>query len=332
MKRVLLLFSGLAALALVLVPRLPGESRHPNQEPVILVRRGPGHWQMQQPYVAVANDYIELSLRELLRAESSARYPANELDLTAVGLTVPVATLRIDHNGTEAITLLLGGTDPVHGNRYLQVGDSVSLIADHLTFSLTSSATELLSRALLPEPLPSSGAALSGIDLPALPAEPADDDGPGVAAVPARSLRQTAGAWTLQSTPTPASTPAPTPASTPALPNDALVALVREWTTAEAQDIKPLDAKPLNSTTPIGSIRLTRGQDVLQFEVMALRPRLILARPDIGIAYRLSTEQARRLLRPETWLPTAPPAPSAEPQDGGGEAPTRAGPELPPPL
>ena len=247
------------------------------QPRIDLQRDQHGRWQMLAPYKAAANPFVDTDLSALLSAESSAHYPLADMDAAAIGLQPPRATLTL--NDTE---IRFGDIDPVHGNRYLQAGDSVHLVPDYLTPYPKLGAVEMLSTALLPE-----DAVIESLRLPALPADAGPDALP--ATLP-RQLTHQHGHWRMDP-----------PLS---LSGDALPGLINEWTHAHAIAVAPLSTAPSAS---LGRIEIgLKSAQQLRFELLQLTPDLLLARPDTGLRYQLSQQQANRLLHPSAHNP--PPA------------------------
>ena len=260
--------------------------QRPSHPELLLTRAEPGGWRMEKPFQAPANPFIDTSLSGLLTALSSAHYPVSELDPANIGLAPPVATLELDN-----IELLFGDIDPVHGNRYVQIGDIVHLIPDHIAFYPTTSADQWVSPALLPV-----GAIIETLRLPTLPStnsatiHAGDGDPAHLGTAPPRSLTREAGSWRLDP---------PLPLS-----GDALTGLITEWTHAQALSISPIQGEPRDSP-PLGSIELTLQQsESIKFNVVSFTPELILARHASGLRYHLSVEQGQRLLRPSLHNPT----------------------------
>jgi hypothetical protein len=257
--------------------------RRPGQPVIQLQRDQQGHWQMQTPYRAAANRFVAADLTALLGAESSAHYPLADIDPANIGLQPALATLTLD-----ATELRFGDIDPVHGNRYLQIGDSVHLLPDHLTPYPELGALEMLSTALLPD-----GAVIESLRLPALPSEPpANAAEPRPAALPATLpylIERSDGSWRI--------------APPQSLSGDALPSLINEWTHAQAITVTAYTAVPSASLGRI-DVALQSGQQLV-FELLQLSPELILARADSGLRYQLSLEQAARLLLPAAHNPAA---------------------------
>lgn len=251
----------------------------PGQADIQLVRDAQHRWQMQAPYRAAASAFMDADLQALLHAESSAHYPSSDINAADIGLQPPLATLTLNDT-----VIRFGDIDPVHGNRYLQIGDTIHLLPDHLAPYPELGALEMLSSALLPPDDP-----IVSLRLPALSADSATDGLPTT--LPQLITRQD-GRWQIEP-----------PLS---LSGDALPGLINEWQYAQAIAVAPLSSTP--SPTP-GRIEigLQSGRQ-LRFELLQTRPDLILASSDAGLRYQLSQQQAERLLHPAAHNPppTAP--------------------------
>jgi hypothetical protein len=272
--------------------------KRPDQIDIVLQRKA-GGWRMERPYRAPATPFLDQNLTELLSATASADYPLAELDETLVGLSPAGAILELGKT-----TLRFGDVEPVHGNRYVQAGDRVYLIPDHLAVYTSVEAIELLSPALLPV-----DSRITGIELPALSVTNTGDDATGMK-TPARTLRRVEGLWTLrehseqtrQATPVTRSESSSKPVTQamPALSGDDLIRWLDEWRYAQAIDIAALPHDQPSTENPAGDrIEIQfQGQDPIRFLVIATTPDLVLARADAGLSYRFSAEQAQRLLYP----------------------------------
>ena len=150
----------------------------------------------------------------------------------------------------------LGKTNPVNRQRYARVGDTVHLIDDTRTYLLSSTVASYLGPRLLPR-----DAAIERIELPNLVVS-----------------RDPAGGWR----------------SDAQVSSDQLQALIDAWSEAQALWARELDA-PADPAWPRVTITLADGRR-LDFAVAGTDPDLVLARPDLGIAYTLPGDTAARLL------------------------------------
>lgn len=221
----------------------------------LVLTRHDSTWELQQPIKITANASRVENLLHLAEAESLARFSAAGRDLVQYGLRDPEVRLRLDD--TE---LLIGSATPLDQRRYVQVGDTIHLIADSFTYDLTSDAADYVSRDLLPR-----GAKIVAIDLPG-----------------GKLSRDEKGAWTL------------TPAASGIAP-DVLQKLVDEWINAQAIRVATYDRRPAQGTV---NIVLEGEPQPLHYAIVTRQPELILARPDLGVQYSLVAEQAERLLSP----------------------------------
>lgn len=168
----------------------------------------------------------------------------------------------------EAIAF--GGTEPIDHRRYVQVGDTIHLIEDHYYYRLQTDYPAFVSNRLLPPAGRPRALALPGLSL----------------------ARDEEGRWTAS----------PSGGLTP----DAINELVDEWARAQALEIEPYAAA---GETPHAGVRVELDGDPggeIVFGLVERGAGLALARADLGLLYRLTEEQAARLL-PETPVQDAPP-------------------------
>ncbi len=239
------------------------EVRTRGAETAVLERRG-GEWRLVAPFDLPADDDAVRSLLGLVRAPSLARYPATAIDPAEVGLDTPSLSLRVG-----PFTLELGGTELLHGRRYVRVGDHVNLILDRYSHRLRGGPARLVSPELLP-----GGVRLRAIDLPGL------------------RLREADGQWHAEGQ---------------MIPAERLRSLAEAWEQARALRVERLPAgtpihgdaitlQPVGKAPPIHLI--------LQWEDDAAW----LLRPDLGLRYRFTREAAEHLLQPPAAPPAEPDA------------------------
>jgi hypothetical protein len=130
----------------------------------ILFEQKDGHWRLTAPFAAPANDIRIRQLLKLTKTESRARYPLKPEDLTKFGLDKPNAVLNIGQT-----KLIFGGFEPIDMLRYVQIGDTLHLVADDFSQHLSAKATDYVDKKLLPE-----DAQLNAISLPGLSAKRGD--------------------------------------------------------------------------------------------------------------------------------------------------------------
>lgn len=87
-----------------------------------------GHWQMRTPFAQAADDARVERLLAIASAPVRFRHAADSFELRKVGLDPPQATLQLDQ-----LTLHFGTTDAIHGDRYVQLRDTVALVPDRFS-------------------------------------------------------------------------------------------------------------------------------------------------------------------------------------------------------
>jgi len=154
--------------------------------------------------------------------------------------------------------LLFGGVTPVDQRRYVRMGDTVHLIADRYLYDLTADAAAWVNRDLVAKDMK-----ITALELP-----------------DAKLSRDDKGQWTVL----------PSNAETS---SDDAAALVQAWRDAQSVRVAPYDKRPAQGEVVIG---LQDGRPPLRYEIIARKPKLILARPAIGMQFTLDADQAQRLL------------------------------------
>jgi hypothetical protein len=154
--------------------------------------------------------------------------------------------------------LLVGGVTPVGQQRYVKLGDTIHLIADRFQFDLTADASAFVSRDLVPH-----GKKIVAVELPH-----------------AKLSLDAKHQWSL------------TPPDK-GLSQDALQRVADEWRDAQALRVAAYDKRPEQGAVVI---RVEGAPQPLRYEIIARKPELILARPEIGMQFYLAPEQAERLL------------------------------------
>lgn len=114
-------------------------------ETAIVLERSEHGWVMREPYPAAAAAAPIGQLLPLAEARTRRTLPAAVVDASALGLAQPAIRLWLDD-----LELRFGGTEPVDGLRYVQVGDLVHVIEDRHLPQLLAPAEDFLSRRLLP--------------------------------------------------------------------------------------------------------------------------------------------------------------------------------------
>ena len=172
----------------------------------------------------------------------------------------------------ETTVLRFGGTDPLDGHRYVQTGEQVHLIPNRYQPLLEARREFWLSRRLLPQ-----DARIVLLTLPDLTLR-----------------RDNEGHWQ------------PEPED-PELGTDELVALIQRWERSEALAVNR------DTGTATGGAQVTvhlEGREApVRFAIRTDGEDRLFLRPDLGLAYRLADQQARRLLEPHPVMEALPALP-----------------------
>lgn len=222
----------------------------------VVLERVAGHWRMREPVDAPASEFRIESLLRITEHKSLGRNPVAGLDLARYGLDKPAVRLFLDDAELE-----FGDSTPLDSRRYLRLGDSVHLIKDVAYYHLIGPWTGFLSLRLLPEE-----AQLTRLELPGL------------------DLALQDGQW--QVTPMPESYSA-----------DSGARLIDAWRTLQAIEVRPYAAEePEGVNIEQVRLHLAGSDEPLVFQLTARTPDLVLARPDLGVAYHLPASRAADLL------------------------------------
>lgn len=294
MRSRLLLNLGLATLLLVLVAILilePGNTPAPATIPLTQLNAAdiqsisiskPGYpllrlqkqgaqWYMQAPFQAPANSGRIEKLLALVSARSVSRFALAQADLRQLRLEQPQYRLQLDN-----IKLAFGTTEPLSGNRYVQLDDSVHLILDRYSYLMQGSAEDFIDSRLLPE-----NPALVAIELPGL------------------SLKRDADGWHLV---------APLAGENAPASADRINQLVDNWRYARALKVRRMDN---GQPGPAGQALVIGLQGQARPIVFSLRQNsdeIIFQRPALGLQYHFSLANGQNLLS------LAPPAATANGQ------------------
>ena len=216
-----------------------------------------GDWWLSEPIKIAANAVSVDNLLQVLQARSVARFPAAGRDLSQYGLADPEARLLL--NDTE---IRIGNVAPLGQQRYVQLGDTIHLIAERYMFDVPSDAASLVSRDLVPH-----GKRIAAIALPG-----------------AKLVRGDKGEWSM------------TPADK-GIAADAIQGLVKQWSDVQALRVAAYQKQAAQGEV---TIELEGESAPLRYQIVARQPELILARPEIGIQFYVAGEQAERLLNVTT--------------------------------
>ncbi|MGD2055673.1 MAG: DUF4340 domain-containing protein [Gammaproteobacteria bacterium] len=151
--------------------------------------RKEGHWYLQLDSTALPASEFQLhALLRLVHATAASRYPAASVDLAALGLAPPRATVTIDD-----LQIRFGSTESLENRRYVQLDDTVYLIDDRYQHLINADRAGFIARRLL-----AGRGAITRLELPGMTLEegesgwvlePADDS------VTTDTLRQLIDNW-----------------------------------------------------------------------------------------------------------------------------------------
>ena len=154
--------------------------------------------------------------------------------------------------------ILFGITEALENRRYLQVNDTVFLVKDQYQHLINADWSNFVERKLLP-----AGLAITRLQLPGLQLQPGDD-----------------GQWQVSP-------------ERPGVSADAIQQLLDHWSTATALYVRRYD-----NTHSFETIHIEAGAEdaAVDFLITAHSPELVLARPELGIQYHLSSGMENTLL------------------------------------
>ena len=126
----------------------------------LTLQRDAGGWLLESPIRWPANSINIERLLDIVNSDADSRLPADEINLTTLGLQFPKAMLRF--NDTQ---LLFGATNNIGGRRYIMVDSTVFLIPDvHLPF-FSQGLASIVDRRLLPRRYSITTLKLPGIEI-----------------------------------------------------------------------------------------------------------------------------------------------------------------------
>ena len=107
--------------------------------------RSNGRWKMREPYALDADETTIARLIGIAALPVRQRHALTDFDLARIGLSPPLMTLRLG-----ALTLEVGMTDALRGDRYVRVGDQIAMVPDRFSPFLMATPESELDRHLLP--------------------------------------------------------------------------------------------------------------------------------------------------------------------------------------
>ena len=158
-------------------------------DPVSFIKRN-GRWYLVTEKQELPASRFQLqALLRLLETSSSSHYAADTVDLAALGLDPPQATVTIDD-----VAILFGNTAPLDGKRYLQIDATVHLIEDRYQHLINAGWTNFVERKLLP-----ADKSISRLQLPDMTLTLTDKDqwqlSPGKPGTSADTIQQLIDHW-----------------------------------------------------------------------------------------------------------------------------------------
>jgi hypothetical protein len=225
-------------------------------QPVLLLEKAQAHWYLREPLQLPANPFKIERLLNSLKSTSHAQLQATELNLAEFGLAPPQFTLTLDNSVFE-----FGTTSPLHGKRYVRVGEIVHVTDDVLYYQL--------------EVPPASLAHLSPLGINARIQE---------LQTPYFHLRRAQDAWLTEGADT-------------ALSSAQLQQTVDAWEQLQAFNVRPYAREDGENSQGDIFIRVHDQKSPLHFEIRALAPDLVLANAAAGVMYDISTRRLKELLQ-----------------------------------
>ena len=224
-------------------------------DPVSFIKRNDRWYLVTEKQELPASRFQLQALLRLLETSSSSHYAADTVDLAALGLDPPQATVTIDD-----VAILFGNTAPLDGKRYLQIDATVHLIEDRYQHLINAGWTNFVERKLLP-----ADKSIRMLRLPDMTLTLTDKD-----------------QWQLSP-------------GKPGISADAIQQLLDRWDRVSALYARRYDGR---TSDEIITLEFSDSPEPLTFMVIARTPELVLARPDWGIQYHLSSDVEETLLTP----------------------------------
>lgn len=223
------------------------------EAPSLKLARTGEHWRITAPVKARAETSEIKPILRIAQAKPSHSYPVSDMSLTEIGLDKPTQILHLD-----GVAIALGGTEPLHHNRYAKVKDKVYLIENPIKTAIDSDYSDLVSLAVLPK-----DSKITRLQTPKYILTPTDKGGWQVS-----PKSQDKGAddaqWTIDA-----------------------------WQGVQALWIKPADPEQKSQ----GEITIQTGDGTAhKFEIIARKPQLVLRDPAIKVDYHIGANQAAPLL------------------------------------
>lgn len=242
---------------------------HPGQPALQLEKDAAGAWRFTAPIAAEVDAFEINALLGIASADTKQAVAGG--DPKELGLDPPAYTLTLNDTA-----IAFGGTEPLSYDRYVKVGDTVSLVDDPPSAALDKDHADLVAKDLVP-----ADAVLVAIEVPKL------------------KVSKGEAGWTL----------AP---KDPAAGADQIQKFVDGWKRARAMWNEAGSATPPKGP----AVRLTlAGGEVRSYVIAATEPQLKLHRPELGVTYVLSKALEDELLKLPAPAPEPAAEPAAEVKD-----------------
>lgn len=98
----------------------------PTHRDLVLLRQSPEHWVIDRAAPLPADTFKVRALARLAEQKPARSYPAKDMDLAALQLAPPYATVILNDTAVE-----FGNLEPIDNLRYVRAGDRVYLIPDN---------------------------------------------------------------------------------------------------------------------------------------------------------------------------------------------------------
>lgn len=234
-----------------------------NKEAIELKKDAQNAWQMTTPFQLPANHYRLERLMDILSHQDYTALASSELNLAELKLNPPLASVNFN-----PLKVAWGDTSPINtAQRYIQINDKkVYVLTDTHYQQLTGDATSFINLSLLGEEAKIQALKMPNYDL---------------------VLKEEQ--WTVNT---------PFSADEIDTSQDAINTLMSNWQQAQAYHVERYIEGPIEGEI---QITLKAQKQPLHFAIVSLSPALVLARPDKGVQYQLSSIQVDKLLH----LPTA---------------------------
>lgn len=115
-------------------------------QPRLKLNKLEGNWWLTEPVMVHADITPVQRLLEILELESHSHYDVGEVNLESAGLWPARTILRFDE-----VQLSMGGTDPLHGYRYILFNEKVHLVDDHFYHIVIAEYPRFVNRLAVPQ-------------------------------------------------------------------------------------------------------------------------------------------------------------------------------------